>query len=816
MKKNLSFLYPLLIIFFCFSNSYSQYQYNYAASFNGTTSYVDIPDNAELNPTAAITIEAWVYPKVNNGCNCIVGKNWNSSYWFGLNCGEGKLRFYPKGAASRVDGNTVIPLDTWTHVAATYDGTTTRLYINGQLDASANLASGALAVNADPLYIGCDRDGTTKTYFWNGYIDNVRIWSVARTETQILENMYIPLQYRGDDGTYGGLAASYLLDWSGEDWSGLVNNTGTIQNVNMVSYNTKPGNYFDFNNSLYLDGNSHCVAPNSGDFNSTTAITVEAWIRRDLTPPVSEFQFIVSKASSISGGRMDYHLKLMNSTLAFDIGSGGTVEFANAITDDKWYHVAGTYNSADGISKLYINAKEVAEIVTLSKPLIESNDDSLYIGRAGIGDTDLSSRFKGFIDEVRIWKNTARTEEEIQSTMYSTRAVTNGFSGSCTYAFDHLTNLLTAANSGIETTSSLRFRGNAKINSAKTQNTHSSPVLFPVAQYDQNDFFLSSEKTVINPGVTVYDSIFVPGTSLSVENLEAALMINHGSVGGLDITLYGPGGFSTKLSPDPNTNYTSNDLIALIVHGADSNFTYNNLQLAPFSPMIKPAGSLWDAYGAKADGWWKIKVTDASTGNMLRVINCWGLKLETSTQVQYTVTASSNPPNYGTTSGVGTYSAGTQITVSAQPIMGYSFVNWTENSNEVSTNINYTFKLNGDRNLVANFAITPTLAVGPDFIDVPAASGNGIFTVTNTTGGTMNWTASSNALWLTINSGTSGTNNGTISFAYETNTGAARIGTITITAANTLGSPKNVEVRQDVGVSVDDLFSGMPEKYVLA
>ncbi len=815
MKKYLLILFPLLIIFFISSNSFSQHQDNNAASFNGTTSYVDIPDNAELNPTTAITLEAWVYPLANDGCNCIVGKNWNTSYWFGLNCGGGKLRFYPKGFSSQVNGNGVIPLNTWTHVAATYDGTSTKLYINGQLDATSALNNGPLVVNTDPLYIGCDRDGATRQYFWNGYIDNVRIWNVARTETQIRENMHIPLQYRGDTGTYGGLTAAYLLDWSGEDWSGTIYNNGTLQNLNFINYSTKPTNYSDYNNSLYLDGNSHCVAPNSSDFNATTAITVETWIRRDLTPPVNEIQFIISKGSTVSGGRMDYHLKLINNTLAFDIGSGGTVEYANAITDDKWYHVAGTYNSADGTSKLYIDGKKVAEIVTPSKPLINSNEDSLYIGRAGI-DNDELARFKGSIDEVRIWKNAARTEEEIRSTMYTTRGITDGASGSCTYAFDQWTNLLRAANSGIETFSSLRFRGNALLNSAKTQNTHSSPIIFAVSQYQQSQFVLSTEKTVINPGSTVYDSVFVPGTSLSVDNLEAVLMINHGSVGALDITLYGPGGFSTKLTPDPNTNYTSNDLIALIIQGADSNLAYNNLQLAPFSPMIKPAGNLWGALGSKADGWWKIKVTDASTGNMLRVINCWGLKIETSTQVQYTVTTSSNPSNYGTTSGGGTYSAGTQVTVSAAPLMGYNFVNWTENSNVVSTNQNYTFTLNADRNLVANFAVTPTLIVAPDFINVPATSGSGTFTVTNTTGGTMNWTASSNALWLTITSGTSGTNDGTISFSYETNTGAARIGTITVTATNALGSPKNVEVRQDVGVSVDDLLSGIPDKYVLA
>lgn len=816
--KKLSLLFlSLILILLNVEQSYSQYIGAYAGNFNGTTSYVDIPDSPELNPTNAITIEAWVNPKVNSGCNCIVGKNWNSSYWFGLNCGGGKLRFYPKGGAnSRVDGIGVIPINKWTHVAATYDGTTTKLYINGQLDNSVNLASGPLVSNTDPLYIGCDRDATTKQYFWNGYLDNVRIWKEVRTENQIKENMYVPLQYKGNQGVFGGLVAAYLLDWNADDRSGAVNNNGTLQNVGMIDLSKNPQNHVDYNNSLYLDGNSHCSLVNHVDYNATTAITVEAWIRRDLTPPAITNQTIISKGSSQGGGRTDFHLKLMGTTLAFDIGSAGTVEFANAITDDKWYHIAGTYNSADGVSKLYIDGKKVGEITTASKPAISNNPDSLFIGRAGTGGADLAARFKGWIDEVRIWKNVAKTEEEIKSTIFSSRSYTDGASQSCTFAFDQFTNSLYTNASGY-TNAPLFFWGNAKIGSAKTQNIHTAPLIFPYPGYSQNNFILSNKKVVITAGTTITDSVLVPGTSLSVDNLVALVLLNHGAVGGLTLTLSGPGGFSTNLTPVANTSYTSNDLIAILVQGGiDSTIAYKNPQLAPFSPAVKPAGNLWDATGTKANGWWKLRVTDASTGEMLRVINSWGIWVETSTKVEYTVSVSSSNVNYGTASGGGTFFAGSQVTVSAAPKIGYNFVNWTEGGTEVSKNMNYTFTLNANRTLIANFAVSPSLGVTPDFVTVPSTAGTGSFSVANTTGGTMNWTAASNVNWLSITSGASGINSGTINFSYQANTGAARIGKITVTSTGTLGSPKSVEVRQATGVGIDDLNLGIPETYVLA
>ena len=69
----------------------------------------------------------------------------------------------------------------------------------------------------------------------------------------------------------------------------------------------------------------------------------------------------------------------------------------------------------------------------------------------------------------------------------------------------------------------------------------------------------------------------------------------------------------------------------------------------------------------------------------------------------YDITLSANPSNGGAVSGAGTYNAGEEVTVTATPFDGYSFVNWTENGTEVSSNAAYTFTVMSDRYLVANF-----------------------------------------------------------------------------------------------------------------
>ena len=96
----------------------------------------------------------------------------------------------------------------------------------------------------------------------------------------------------------------------------------------------------------------------------------------------------------------------------------------------------------------------------------------------------------------------------------------------------------------------------------------------------------------------------------------------------------------------------------------------------------------------------------------------------------YTITVSANPTNGGTVTGGGTYQQGQSCTVTATANMGYTFTNWTENGNVVSSSASYTFTVNGNRTLVANFTQQQyTITVSAD----PAIGG------TVTGGGTFNY-----------------------------------------------------------------------------
>ena len=78
-------------------------------------------------------------------------------------------------------------------------------------------------------------------------------------------------------------------------------------------------------------------------------------------------------------------------------------------------------------------------------------------------------------------------------------------------------------------------------------------------------------------------------------------------------------------------------------------------------------------------------------------------------QPDFCISVSANPTNGGNVTGGGTYHQGQSCTVHATANNGYTFINWTEDGNHVSTSASYTFTVSNDRNLVANFVLSTQL-----------------------------------------------------------------------------------------------------------
>ena len=160
----------------------------------------------------------------------------------------------------------------------------------------------------------------------------------------------------------------------------------------------------------------------------------------------------------------------------------------------------------------------------------------------------------------------------------------------------------------------------------------------------------------------------------------------------------------------------------------------------------------------------------------------------------YTVSVSANPTNGGTVSGGGTYQQGQSCTVTATPATGFTFLRWTENGSQVSTNANYTFTVTGNRTLVAQFQAVPqnyTISVSANPTNGGTVSGGGTYQqgqsctvhATANTGYTFtNWTENGNVVSTNANYSFTVTSNRTLVANFT-----AQTYTITATANPTNG-----------------------------
>ena len=166
-------------------------KYGKAISLNGKDSGVTVPDSDSLDTPDEITVEAWIYPlSANVDYPEIVLKGYGTAFEL---CMLKDLsvdwEFNISGWKTINSGAGIISLKKWLHAAGTYDGKSTKVYVNGTEMATAS-NGGAFGVNDAPVLVGYRlRDMTTPDMFFDGIIDEVAIYNRALTEKEIRTDM---------------------------------------------------------------------------------------------------------------------------------------------------------------------------------------------------------------------------------------------------------------------------------------------------------------------------------------------------------------------------------------------------------------------------------------------------------------------------------------------------------------------------------------------------------------------------------------------------------------------------------------------------
>jgi hypothetical protein len=161
-----------------------------ALAFDGDGDYVDMGKNPGFDITNQITVSAWIKVSVfDKDWQTIVAKG-DRSWRLQRNVGDNTLQFSCSGLVvpgtdwGTIFGKTNVNDGHWHHVAGVYDQEKIYLYIDGSLDASAE-APGTIRVNEEPVYIG--ENSQMPNRFWNGMIDDVRIYNYALSTEEISE-----------------------------------------------------------------------------------------------------------------------------------------------------------------------------------------------------------------------------------------------------------------------------------------------------------------------------------------------------------------------------------------------------------------------------------------------------------------------------------------------------------------------------------------------------------------------------------------------------------------------------------------------------
>ena len=198
---------------------------------------------------------------------------------------------------------------------------------------------------------------------------------------------------------------------------------------------------------------------------------------------------------------------------------------------------------------------------------------------------------------------------------------------------------------------------------------------------------------------------------------------------------------SGTMSPE-NLNASPNEVIAQL--SANSSFS-NPIELGRVT--TNTSGNITAQIPNVDNGQYYVRVV--STNYPMIGGNIQTISIISNT---FNVSVSANPTDGGSVTGGGSFQQGQSCSVTASPNTNYTFSNWTESGNVVSTSASYTFIVNSDRNLVANFTYVPptyTISVSADPDEGGMVSGGGNYvsgatcTITATANenyGFINWT----------------------------------------------------------------------------
>ncbi|QBF83015.1 hypothetical protein EXU30_10160 [Shewanella maritima] len=382
-----------------------------AAVFDGVTQSLLQENYGMFNPDNSFTIELWLNVNELNSTthnNVIVFKNGS--------LGRAALRVKDDGSLRvKVTDTTFyttqsVSLNSWHHVAMTYDSTTGQLttYLDGDEVISVTDSS---TFGASDIVWGANKNRGNSLF--NGKLDELRVWSKAKTADEVKQGMLAGVSLSDPE------LLSYV-DFEGADTYNISERVGN------VAVSAQDSLAVDKHRSFaVLDGNDDYVEieHNTRLSFSKQNFSVQAWVY--VTGDADYERSVISKISA-SNTERGWSLRIDNNNrpnfryVTKPLGQLGdskrvVFDFTSdiALNNEQWYHLAATVDRNNRIAKLYLDGAEV-QFKNLDSSEVTSNTVPMRIG--AFSGSGAGGYFEGLIDDVAIWKRVL-TQDEIQACM---------------------------------------------------------------------------------------------------------------------------------------------------------------------------------------------------------------------------------------------------------------------------------------------------------------------------------------------------------------------------------------------------------------
>jgi hypothetical protein len=420
--------------------SFNPFGTTWSNYFDGSTGYLVTPTNTAYNlpNNSSWTLEVWVFPNSFAASQVITFFSGGTNSWtsgtghnadFNINTSGYVSVEYANGTGTPpvITGTTALKIGSWNHIAFVYNGSakTITSFINGVVDINvSSMATYTPPASTPKITIGrTDSSVSSPTYFFNGYISNLRIVKGTEVYTSAFTPSTIPLSVIANT-TLLTCQSNRFADANTTSANIVLNGTVTVQRFNPFSSNATPyatssntyigSTYFNSATSDYLT-----IPYNSALSLGSNDFTVEAWIYP--TASIASTQHVIGSWDGsvtlswtfnvASGNVFSFNWSTTGSYNAALIASSG-----NVITPNTWNHIVAVRSGST--VTVYLNG--------LSRGT-GSISSSIYNASqpVKIGNNTNSQPFLGYVSNARVINGTALYTSNFSPTNTPLTAIAN-------------------------------------------------------------------------------------------------------------------------------------------------------------------------------------------------------------------------------------------------------------------------------------------------------------------------------------------------------------------------------------------------------